>query len=115
MDTLLRHSKGGRPARLPALNAGTARQISAVTEAVCRMLTGSAPIFCGDPSQSAHGVRPALKSARRAGHPACPSPPGVINATGTVPAHQSGPACLSDRALAAARGVSQGYSTWNMT
>ena len=51
------------------------------------------------------------EALERAAEEARPSLRPVINATGVVLHTNLGRACLSDRALAAAREVSQGYST----
>ena len=92
MDTLLRQiPKVDDLLRLPALNtlaaeAGTVTELPS-TEALCAQISAS------------------CRASR------LPSLRGVINATGIVLHTNLGRACLSDRALAAARGVSQGYST----
>ena len=81
MDTLLRQiPKVDDLLRLPALNTLAAEAgTSAVTERFAGRWTGSAPIFWWGPSQSCPPRRPsALKSARRAGHPACP-PSGALS------------------------------------
>ena len=76
MDTLLRQiPKVDDLLRLPALNTLAAEVgAAAVTEAVRRTLDR-----LRRPSQSCPPRRPsALKSARRAGHPACP-PSGALS------------------------------------
>ena len=114
MDTLLRQiPKVDDLLRLPALKmlaaeAGT----SAVTEAVRRTLDRlRADILVGTVTElpSTEALCAQISASCRASR--LPSLRGVINATGIVLHTNLGRACLSDRALAAAREVSQGYST----
>ena len=105
MDTLLRQiPKVDDLLRLPALKMLAAEvETSAVTETVRRTLDRLradilVEALCAQISASCRASR-------------LPSLRGVINATGIVLHTNLGRACLSDRALAAAREVSQGYST----
>ena len=114
MDTLLRQiSKVDDLLRLPALNTLAAEAgTSAVTEAVRRTLDRlRADILVGTVTElpSTEALCAQISASCRASR--LPSLRGVINATGIVLHTNLGRACLSDRALAAAREVSQGYST----
>ena len=114
MDTLLRQiPKVDDLLRLPALKMLTAEAgTSAVTEAVRRTLDRlRADILVGTVTElpSTEALCAQISASCRASR--LPSLRGVINATGIVLHTNLGRACLSDRALAAARGVSQGYST----
>ena len=114
MDTLLRQiPKVDDLLRLPALNTLAAEAgTSAVTEAVRRTLDRlRADILVGTVTElpSTEALCAQISASCRASR--LPSLRGVINATGIVLHTNLGRACLSDRALAAARGVSQGYST----
>lgn len=114
MDTLLRQiPKVDDLLRLPALNTLAAEAgTSAVTEAVRRTLDRlRADILVGAVTElpSTEALCAQISASCRASR--LPSLRGVINATGIVLHTNLGRACLSDRALAAARGVSQGYST----
>ena len=114
MDTLLRPiPKVDDLLRLPALNTLAAEAgTSAVTEAVRRTLDRlRADILVGTVTElpSTEALCAQISALCRASR--LPSLRGVINATGIVLHTNLGRACLSDRALAAARGVSQGYST----
>ena len=114
MDTLLRQiPKVDDLLRLPALNTLAAEAgTSAVTEAVRRTLDRlRADILVGTVTElpSTEALCAQISVSCRASR--LPSLRGVINATGIVLHTNLGRACLSDRALAAARGVSQGYST----
>ena len=114
MDTLLRQiPKVDDLLRLPALNTLAAEVgAAAVTEAVRRTLDRlRADILVGTVTElpSTEALCAQISASCRASR--LPSLRGVINATGIVLHTNLGRACLSDRALAAARGVSQGYST----
>ena len=114
MDTLLRQiPKVDDLLRLPALNTLAAEAgTSAVTEAVRRTLDRlRADILVGTVTElpSTEALCAQISVSCRASR--LPSLRGVINATGIVLHTNLGRACLSDRALAAAREVSQGYST----
>lgn len=114
MDTLLRQiPKVDDLLRLPALNTLAAETgTSAVTEAVRRTLDRlRADILVGTVTElpSTEALCAQISASCRASR--LPSLRGVINATGIVLHTNLGRACLSDRALAAAREVSQGYST----
>ena len=114
MDTLLRQiPKVDDLLRLPALNTLAAEAgNSAVTEAVRRTLDRlRADILVGTVTElpSTEALCAQISASCRASR--LPSLRGVINATGIVLHTNLGRACLSDRALAAAREVSQGYST----
>ena len=114
MDTLLRQiPKVDNLLRLPALNTLAAEVgAAAVTEAVRRTLDRlRADILVGTVTElpSTEALCAQISASCRASR--LPSLRGVINATGIVLHTNLGRACLSDRALAAARGVSQGYST----
>ena len=114
MDTLLRQiPKVDDLLRLPALNTLAAEVgAAAVTEAVRRTLDRlRADILVGTVTElpSTEALCAQISVSCRASR--LPSLRGVINATGIVLHTNLGRACLSDRALAAARGVSQGYST----
>ena len=114
MDTLLRQiPKVDDLLRLPALKMLTAEAgTSAVTEAVRRTLDRlRADILVGTVTElpSTEALCAQISASCRASR--LPSLRGVINATGIVLHTNLGRACLSDRALAAAREVSQGYST----
>ena len=114
MDTLLRQiPKVDDLLRLPALNTLAAEAgTSAVTGAVRRTLDRlRADILVGTVTElpSTEALCAQISASCRASR--LPSLRGVINATGIVLHTNLGRACLSDRALAAARGVSQGYST----
>ena len=114
MDTLLRQiPKVDDLLRLPALKMLAAEVgTSAVTEAVRRTLDRlRADILVGTVTElpSTEALCAQISASCRASR--LPSLRGVINATGIVLHTNLGRACLSDRALAAAREVSQGYST----
>ena len=114
MDTLLRQiPKVDDLLRLPALKMLAAEvETSAVTEAVRRTLDRlRADILVGTVTElpSTEALCAQISASCRASR--LPSLRGVINATGIVLHTNLGRACLSDRALAAAREVSQGYST----
>ena len=114
MDTLLRQiPKVDDLLRLPALKMLAAEvETSAVTETVRRTLDRlRADILVGTVTElpSTEALCAQISASCRASR--LPSLRGVINATGIVLHTNLGRACLSDRALAAARGVSQGYST----
>ena len=109
MDTLLRQiPKVDDLLRLPALKMLAAEvETSAVTETVRRTLDRLRADILVEPSTEALCAQ--ISASCRASR--LPSLRGVINATGIVLHTNLGRACLSDRALAAAREVSQGYST----
>ena len=114
MDTLLRQiPKVDDLLRLPALKMLAAEVgTSAVTEAVRRTLDRlRADILVGTVTElpSTEALCAQISASCRASR--LPSLRGVINATGIVLHTNLGRACLSDRALVAAREVSQGYST----
>ena len=114
MDTLLRQiPKVDDLLRLPALKMLAAEvETSAVTETVRRTLDRlRADILVGTVTElpSTEALCAQISASCRASR--LPSLRGVINATGIVLHTNLGRACLSDRALAAAREVSQGYST----
>lgn len=114
MDTLLRQiPKVDDLLRLPALKMLAAEvETSAVTETVRRTLDRLPRRYSGGDRHRAALHGGPLRSNQRVVPGIPPAlPPGVINATGIVLHTNLGRACLSDRALAAAREVSQGYST----
>ena len=111
MDTLLRQiPKVDDLLRLPALKMLAAEvETSAVTETVRRTLDRlRADILVGTVTElpSTEALCAQISASCRASR--LPSLRGVINATGIVLHTNLGRACLSDRALAAAR---EGYST----